>query len=237
MKKRLLSLLLTTVMLLGLLPTGATAMLADHSHPICGAACAGHDETHDPVTFDKALTEDADGKVYIDGVAASVSANSYILPAGNYYLAGDITAIRGLEIESGTVNLCLNGHTFTGNAIYPNPGFSRPVIDVDADAKVNICDCGTTGTVYGNHTKNISTQGELCLYSGRVAGPRTGVYIQDGGTFRMHGGLVDTDDCLGVYVSDGTFVMDGGTVTGNSSGVEVEPNLSGQGRRGHHRQR
>ena len=58
------------------------------------------------------------------------------LNEGSYYLARDI-AMEGDEGQitvSGTVNLCLNGHTFDGSAGYG-------VFRVGAGATLNICDC------------------------------------------------------------------------------------------------
>lgn len=59
-KHRLLAAALSIVMVLGLAPANAWAADGElpapqapeaHSHPICGAACSGHDDTHVPVNW------------------------------------------------------------------------------------------------------------------------------------------------------------------------------------------
>lgn len=62
--------------------------------------------------------------------ATKLSTISSSLPAGSYYLTGDITLSDTVPI-SGTVNICLNGHTITGPT-------GKPAFQVPSGATLNI---------------------------------------------------------------------------------------------------
>lgn len=174
-----------------------------HSHPICGKTCT-HQGAHTAVAWtnwDKA--------------------DSLPTTAGNYVLTGDVTFSTSWDVPEGTTNLCLNGHTVTRGS----SGNDTYAITVPAGATLNICDCGTGGTIDGNNKNyTISTLGELSLYGGKLDGANTVVDVGYGGVFRMHGGSVKGHGTAskGVQVRENcTFLMDGGTITGNSTGVLV----------------
>ena len=175
-----------------------------HSHPICGAQCT-HQGAHTAVAWtnwDKA--------------------DSLPTTAGNYVLTGDVTFSTSWDVPEGTTNLCLNGHTVTRGS----SGNDTYAITVPEGATLNLCDCGTGGTIDGNNKNyTISTLGELSLYGGKLDGANTVVDVGYGGVFRMHGGSVQGHGTAskGVLVRENcTFLMDGGTITGNCMGVAVE---------------
>lgn len=176
-----------------------------HSHPICGKTCT-HQGAHTAVAWtnwDKA--------------------DSLPTDAGNYVLTGDVTLSATWTVPAGTTNLCLNGHTVT----HGSSGYNTSAITVPAGATLNLCDCNPTGGTIDGNNKNytISTLGELSLYGGRLDGGNTVVDVGYGGVFRMHGGSVKGHGTApkGVLVRENcTFLMDGGTITGNRYGVLSE---------------
>ena len=153
--------------------------------------------------------------------------------AGSYYLGSDVTLESNITISSGTVYLCLNGYTLTGNG-------SGSVITVEDGAALILCDCSEeeTGTITGGSTYNggginVSSGGALIMNSGTIKGNTAsndggGVYVA--GKFTMNGGTITgntaSNDGGGVDVYRGTFVMNGGTITGNTatSGGNVNVN-------------
>lgn len=96
---------------------------------------------------------------------------------GNYYLAEDITIDKGLSTSTGSyslnygktdLNLCLNGHTLTGNG-------TRRIFYTDGKVKLNVTGvcpeskktAGTTDSKYGS-LKTGMTSGKIqgsCLYT------------------------------------------------------------------------
>ena len=120
------------------------------------------------------------------------------LSAGNYYLGSDVTLESNITISSGTVYLCLNGYTLTGNG-------GGSVITVSDGATLILCDCSEeeSGTITGG---NASNGGGVCVNNGTftmLAGTISG------NTASSHGG--------GVCVDSGTFTMTGGTISDNTA--------------------
>ena len=107
-----------------------------HSHAICGETDCAHDG-HEPVIY--TALDDGAGNL-ADGITTPGGYYSNVLNPGNYYLTDDITDVT-LSIEiTGTVNLCLNGHTISGSAAY---GIFR----IGAGGVLNICDCQQGGKI------------------------------------------------------------------------------------------
>ncbi len=127
------------------------------------------------VTFDKALTVNADGVLCVDGAALTPDTYGvYTLGGGSYYLPEDITldaSIRIIDAADAPVNLCLSGHTL-------DLGAGR--IDIDAtnnngNGVLNLCDCGAEGKV-------------TSAYSGAYSNAAT---IEVGYQFSLYGGTVE----------------------------------------------
>lgn len=169
-----------------------------HEHPVCGATC-DDGSAHEDVTW-----------------TAWTPTTGATLTEGNYYLTGDIDAngdASQIKI-TGTVNLCLNGHTFTGSA---NFGVFR----IGENGVLNICDCSEDEsgliTEDGEHNPIFLHSGGVCnLYGGAIRSSITAVVISannvsdgfeggtensTGGTFNLYGGTVEsTDNSQGIYV-------------------------------------
>ena len=186
---------------------GSVAMLADaHSHPICGASCS-HESQHNDMTFMKALEmrETNKGlKLCADGTVVGTFDDCYDLPAGSYYLTGNITLDTPILALGREVSLCLNGYTITMSS-------NKPVFKIWNDSynhvgTLNLTDCSgnKTGTI--THTANTSGYG---------------VWLMEG-NFNMYGGTITGNDCgVFIFYSDKTasqeFIMYGGSITGNHS--------------------
>ena len=217
MKKRILSIVLSIVMLVSLLPTTALAIYDPQEHALCQVhnCTVDHngnsnvEDDHTAVTFE-AWTYD----------------NSLPTTPGNYYLTKDVELLEGYSLISGTVTLCLNGHSITLPS--GEVGFS-------VSGTFNLTDCGTeTRKGYIDATTNLWKalgEGELpegavpCdLTGGVIIGGShritdTGGGVQVSGTFNMYGGNIAGNysiNCGGVYVKN-NFNMYGGTITGNKA--------------------
>ncbi|MBQ9565579.1 MAG: hypothetical protein IJU98_08335, partial [Synergistaceae bacterium] len=122
------------------------------------------------------------------------------LPAsGSYYLTEDVNLSSQRVISSGnTLNLCLNGHTFSCSDSYS--------IQI-AGGTLNLYDeAGNNGKIENNEDNG------------------TGVSVNNSGKFTMNGGSISVtgENGTGVYVSTGTFNMSGGSVSAtgeNGTGV------------------
>ena len=128
-----------------------------------------------------------------------ITADSGELPAGNYYLNGDVILTTNLTF-SDEVTLCLNGHVLTGNG-------NGSVITVNSGT-FTLCDCNSSEqthyyTVDANGLYQFSDDLTADNSDGSVeGGVVTGGNVRDGG---------------GIYVSGNTttFSMKEGTIAGN----------------------
>ena len=188
---------------------------SEHAHCVCGVkgcekwlvtASGSHTKT---ISFsDHAISQDAEG-LKINGTVWEkrelktsdniVVGYYYRLPAGDYYLTTDLDLEDAyIATATGTVNLCLNGHSIQTTAkrtIY--------VSNEQTTATLNLCDCkGTSGT-YGEITHTSGSSG-------------TGVEIRTENKFNMYGGRITGNNRSGVDTSGGYFTMYGGEISGNS---------------------
>ncbi len=136
-----------------------------HIHKVCGEVCTVHEDgtAHtDNITYNKLLTVDAEGNLLINGVVATKDSEivplieMWVLPAGNYYINGDLAIDPSyIATREGTdVNLCLNGYKLgTGGSLntYGN--------------SFTLCDCAGTGVLEGI----LYAYGDLAIYGGSVA--------------------------------------------------------------------
>ncbi len=140
------------------------------------------------------------------------------LTAGAYVLTNNIDGNISVR---GTVTLCLNGHTVTGDG-------TDTVIYVSNGAMFTLCDCQGTGIIMGGNTELngggiyvaggafIMTGGTI---SGNTAGGKGGA-VHVGGTFKMSGGVISENTASGgggVFLYFGTFEMTGSTISGNTA--------------------
>ena len=218
-----------------------------HSHCICGASHRdiGEHKGEASVSFDKKLScSSSDTWLQVDNNSAGktiIDNRTYwVLPAGSYYLAGDITLDKSILIESGEVNICLNGHK-----LRLNHGTVQiwEVIQLNGGT-LNLTDCQDKGTVchvdgnpgrgvtVGNGTSFTLYGGTICNNVARVSSTKAqggGVYIGIGSTFNMYGGKIhnnraeDSNEPTyefwgggGVYCApNGTFNLLAGEITEN----------------------
>lgn len=230
-----------------------------HSHCICGAEHRniGSHSVEVPVSFDKKLScSSSDTWLQVDNNSAgktTIDNRTYwVLPAGSYYLAGDITLDKSILIESGEVNICLNGHK-----LRLNHGTVQiwEVIQINGGT-LNLTDCQDKGTVchvdgnpgrgvtVGNGTSFTLYGGTICNNVARVSSTKAqgGVYIGSSSTFNMYGGKISNNRATvgskgtdsdwgyggGVYCApNGTFNLLAGEITENQ--VRVESNNGGAG--------
>ena len=187
-----------------------------HIHAVCGESCT-HNGAHSNAVW-KPLTYNAETKtLYYGGTAASKESKGfYKLPAGNYYLTGNITVDNYIDI-TGDVNLCLNGKTLS-TSLVNTTGQNIAFILVDQNRTLTLCDCDPNGagTIQTKNTLTYGVQtgasGKLAMYGGKITGVECGVYAAD--QFAMYGGTI-TGTKRGVYAPK-QFAMYGGTITGNT---------------------
>ena len=233
-----------------------------HSHCICGASHRdiGEHKGEASVSFDKKLScSSSDTWLQVDNNSAgktTIDNRTYwVLPAGSYYLAGDITLDKSILIESGEVNICLNGHK-----LRLNHGTVQiwEVIQLNGGT-LNLTDCKGKGTVYhfdGTYGRGVTVENGagFTLYGGTICNNEAyasnsttaqggGVYIGSSSTFNMYGGKIHNNWATvgsngtesnrwgyggGVYCApNGTFNLLTGEITENQ--VRVDSNNGGAG--------
>ena len=212
MTKRILSVVLSLVMVLSLLPAGlVTAEGSEHIHCMCGQT-----KTKD------ATCADCGTKAV---VWTGVDALSSTTAPGNYYFTKNIS-VDPWFITSGEYAFCLCGHNLTSGSA------GKRIIDVAGEGvKLTLTDCGAqvgsvTGATGASATGSalcVSTQAQLNLYNIKVTGNKAAtngvILVARGGTFNMYSGqIVGNETGRGaIYVQDDNCVANllGGTITGN----------------------
>ena len=211
MLKRILAMVLSVVMVLSLMPTGAVAVETEHIHCMCGT------------------TKTKDATCASCGTKAVVWTGIDKMPAlnapGNYYLTKNISA-DPVEYTAGEFAFCLCGHELhTGSAGKRIFGLKN------TGTKLTITDCGTTGTITGatgatatGSLLRIGGGTEFNLYGGRITGNTASgngvILVAETGTMNMYGGEIsgNTSARGAIYVQDaGSKVcLLGGVITGNT---------------------
>ena len=185
-----------------------------------------------PVSFAKKITSNADGNLLINGVELSLqqedtySYNS--LPAGNYYLGADVSLNHNIEIKTGDVSLCLNGHTLNLNGCKIN--IARKKTDT---GNFSVCDCGGGGQIVSDFSSPAMNDGMIdahsafYLYGGKVRNSYAGqermsrAVVASSGTVYLYGGEV---------VSDRDFAVLVDYSTGSELVLSGAPKLKGNGK-------
>lgn len=165
-----------------------------HSHRACGNYVCSHSGHSGNITYE-----------IWDGTSVALS-------AGNYYLKNNVTLSGDLTI-TGEVNLCLNGKTLTLGA-----GSIKP----EANAVLNLCDCGKNGKVTstGSTVSFTNASAQVNLYGGTVAGTSGADTVTDtaeGCAFTLYGGAVSNTN-LGCAIKANrlTVTLWAGTVSAHS---------------------
>lgn len=168
----------------------------------------------------------------------------YVLPAGSYYLGGDLTLTDySILVKAGTVNLCLNGHEL----MFKANRYMKSAIQIgsyigdqwSADAVFCLYDeSGNHGGIISNGTvpwgvleyHKIGLNGEpsfngaFTMNGGSISGfEGLGVELYETGaghasSFTMNGGIICNNGSYGVEVGgDFNFTMNGGIISGNNT--------------------
>lgn len=173
-----------------------------HSHCICGASHKdiGEHKEEVPVSFDKKLSDDSSGSwLQVGDKSAETTTidnrTYWVLPAGSYYLDGDVHLDKSILIKDGVVNICLNGHK-----LYLNHGSVQiwEVIQLSGGT-LNLTDCKGKGQV--RHFEEVSPYGR-------------GVTVENGAGFTLYGGTICDNEA---YASNSTTAQGGGVYIGSSS--------------------
>ena len=144
-------------------------------------------------------------------------------------VCADQTVTQTLALEGGFVTLDLNGYiikmTGSGSVIQINGGADLILTDGSVDVTHNyyIADGGLWVFYEGELPADAPENAETGTVTGGVItggnGLYGGVYVS-GGTFTMNGGTIvgntATNGSGGVYVDGGTFTMNGGAISGNT---------------------
>ena len=190
-----------------------------HEHKICGKTDCN--DGHSNALWIP-LTYDATAKTLKYGATEATQAQRtnptehyvYTLPAGNYYLAEDITLEGSISI-SGNVNICLDGHTISTNKYCHGVFYFT-------DYKLTVCDCKNTGKISVINTQegqsaavNINnSSASFELYGGTISGGSTGVYTN--GPVSLYGGTIEVNK-QGVKLYKTTLTIGGDAkVIGNT---------------------
>ena len=158
----------------------------------------------------------------------------YEIPAGRYYLSGDLSINHYLKVKDRVVSIDLNGYTLTTTAV--TGGTDIPLLRVNG-GELNICDSSfdaATGTfsgkvevsgsddyplMYVNGSGLVRIYGGNLIYTGEQHG--SGL-IGTSGEIRMFAGYINggkstTNDASVCIYDSGKFVLWGGEVTGGEA--------------------
>ena len=186
-----------------------------HHHPICGKICS-HGK--------------GDSIEHTDVYWEGVSTLNDRMPAGYYYLTGDVT-LNTSWTPQGDIVLDLNGHNITmnGEGCVINQGYSGTFTLTDCKGNADKYGKVTHGNnIVGGGIYNTSSMSDsnFVMYGGSITGNTGhGVFLQykqsSNRSFTMYGGEITgntTTSGGGVYVGCGnTFTMKGGIITGNKA--------------------
>ena len=173
-----------------------------HEHKICGKTDCNDDHSDAlwiPLTYDTTAKTLKYGTTEASRTTKTNPTEHYIytLPAGNYYLAADITLEGSINI-SGNVNICLDGHTISTNKYCYGVFYF-------ADYKLTVCDCENKGKIL------VANTGDMKSVAVQIS--------KSNASFDLYGGTIS-----GGYVGVSTNVpvrLYGGTITGNTRGVKL----------------
>ena len=182
MKKRMLSLLLTLCMLIGILPTAAFAADEDGISPAAtgGGNWTDGKEIPSPVTLSGTQTVTVEG---------TVTVNATITVTGDVRITGGGKLVRGSSNTSNEMIVVGSGGTLTLDDITIDGNNVQAAVNDGIVVGINVASGGTLiineGTVLAHHvtTSNGQDRGGSCLFaSGKVV---------------MNGGEISNNTCRG----------------------------------------
>ena len=136
-------------------------------------------------------------------MTAWTSSDSLPNQAGEYYLTNDVTISAKWNVPSGTTKLCLNGYgiRMTG---------SGSIVGINDEKTLYIDDCG----ISREHYITLSNYRGIAVNDTGTETEITG----GNGVVKVVGGYITGGAYSAFYISgSGSFIMNGGTVIGNSS--------------------
>ena len=211
MKKRALSILLSLVLVLGLVPVSTFADSAGsaHTHCVCGKSDCG-DESHG-------------GEQTWIGISSLSEINS-IGGTGYYYLKQSVTINDRWLLYDNNITLCLNGYSIICRNSVEGDTMYTTILN---HGILTITDCGTTGTIeyYNPRHPGVTVYnrgGAFNLWNGTISGNDSGAGLFNGEICNMYGGRIRNNTTSDTYssggvINGGTFNMYGGEITGNTA--------------------
>lgn len=202
-----------------------------HTHFLCGGdTCRGESHVTETsrTTFEKEIRQEG-SKLYIGGQewfdTGRAAVDFPVLSDGTYYLSTDIDAGTRIKIQ-GRVILCLNGHTIWG----AEGDRAIEVVDQNTATVFTLTDCQGSGKIAHEAGKtgggiSVNAGTTFDLYEGSISGNTGEIHgggVYSSGSFLMTGGSITGNTSTyggGVYASD-SFMMTGGSITGNNSGLK-----------------
>ena len=154
--------------------------------------------------------------------------------SGNYYLTVDVKTKQNVSLTSGTLNLCLNGHTIQAAGSEEGTWRDR-IFDIKGDSVLNLSDCTGAGKLTGGTygvilmEDNAASHPVLNMYAGNLTGNCSinyggAVLVQGNSVFNMYGGEISGNNMNGHAKVDAA----GNPVLG-SDGAQTTTGTSGGG--------
>ena len=211
--RRILSVILTAVMVFALLPVFSKPMVVKADDIPAHVAHGAY--------VDKTCSEHAGWEEIKD----QAGLEKLGMEGGSGYLADNIEISETFTIEPGkTVNLCLNGYSIIQNA-------DDQTDTITVYGTLNLYDKKDNSGIITHADKKhgsgvyIVPYGTFIMNGGTIAGNNAtwggGVYIYDAGTFTMNGGTIAGNTAYynggGVY-NNGIFTMNGGYISDSVEG-------------------
>ena len=201
MKRRLLPILMTLVLVCALPIWAAFVTSGDVTNPlVCTAGATSPPEPVEVRTADDLQEKIADGK--------------------SVKLMADISITSTLEIAK-SLTLDLNGHvlkmTGDGSVLYVKKDGSDTVALTITDSRPQNPHTGSYGRLPagGVITGGTGTREEWTHYN-TFGGA---VFLEKDTTLKLEGGTLTGNSCSSIYIDGAIFVMSGGTITGETVGV------------------
>lgn len=211
MKKRALSILLSLMLVLGLVPVSTFADSAGsaHTHCVCGKSDCGDESHGEEITW--------------IGIS-SLSEIETIGGKGHYYLKQSVTINERWLLYDNNITLCLNGYSIIcRNSVHGDSMYTT----ILNHGILTITDCGTTGTIeyYNPRHPGVTVHnraGIFNLWNGTISGNDSGAGLFNGEICNMYGGRIRNNTTSDTYssggvINGGTFNMYGGEITGNTA--------------------
>jgi len=199
MKRRLLPILMTLVLVCALPIWAAFVTSGDVTNPlVCTAGATSPPEPVEVRTADDLQEKIADGK--------------------SVKLMADISITSTLEIAK-SLTLDLNGHvlkmTGDGSVLYVKKDGSDTVALTITDSRSDTSHEDKTLPAGGVITGGTGTREEWTHYN-TFGGA---VFLEKDTTLKLEGGTLTGNSCSSIYIDGAIFVMSGGTITGETVGV------------------